>query len=68
MKKKRKTRLTPEFWKRDAEVRRAAAERIAYHELLEEERGSWKDELDPEMRRRVEERADQILAERSARE
>jgi hypothetical protein len=68
MKKKRKTRLTPEFWKRDAEVRRAAAERIAYHELLEEERGSWKDELDPEMRRRVEERAEQILAETSGRE
>lgn len=68
MKKKRKTRLTPEFWKRDAELRRAMAERIAYHELIIEERGSWKDQLDDETRRRVEERADQILAEHSGRE
>jgi hypothetical protein len=63
MKKKRKTRLTPEFWRRDAEGKRALAERIAYGEILEEERGSWKDQLDPELRRRVEERADEILAE-----
>ena len=32
MKKKRKSGLTPEFWKRDAELKRELAERIAYHE------------------------------------
>jgi hypothetical protein len=63
MKKKRKTRLTPDFWRRDAEGKRALAERIAYGQLLEEEHGSWKDQLDLDMRRRVEERADEILAE-----
>ncbi len=63
MKKNRKTRLTPEVRKQEAEMRRALAERIAYGQLLEEEHGSWKDRLDPEMRRRVEERADQLQAE-----
>jgi hypothetical protein len=39
MKKKRKSSLTPEFWKRDAEGKRQLAERIAYHERrLKEER------------------------------
>ncbi len=33
-KKKRKTRLTPEFWKRDAEARRLLAERIAVTERM----------------------------------
>jgi hypothetical protein len=61
MAKKRKTRLTPEFWRRDAELRREMAERIAYHELQGEGEPSWKDRLDPETRRRVEERADEIL-------
>jgi hypothetical protein len=57
MKRKRTTRPTPEFWRRDAELKRKVAERIAYYELIEEERGSWKDELDPELRRRIEQRA-----------
>jgi hypothetical protein len=61
MTKKRKTNLTPEFWKRDAELRREAAERIAYYELQQEGKPSWKDKLDEETRRRVEERADEIL-------
>jgi hypothetical protein len=30
--KKKKSGLTPEFWKRDAETKRQLAERIAYHE------------------------------------
>jgi len=32
MKKKRKSGLTAEFWRRDAEGKRQLAERIAYHE------------------------------------
>jgi hypothetical protein len=64
MKKKRKTRLTPEFWERDAQLRRELAERIAYYQLEREGKPSWKEQLDPEMRRRVEERADEILRER----
>ncbi len=63
MKKKRKTRLTPEFWRRDAEIRRELAERIAYRELQAEDKPSWKEKLDPETRRRVEERADEILGQ-----
>jgi hypothetical protein len=61
MKKKPKTTLTPEFWEHDAKVRRAAAERIAYYELQQEGKPSWKDALVDETRRRVEERADEIL-------
>jgi len=57
MKKKRKT----EFWRRDAEIRRELAERIAYRELQAEDEPSWNEQLDPEVRRRVEERADEIL-------
>jgi hypothetical protein len=67
MKKKRTTRLTPEFWKRDALLRRQLAERIAYHQIRQEGKPSWKDELDTEMRRRVEERADEILREIASR-
>jgi hypothetical protein len=37
--RKKKPRLSAEFWARDAEHRRLLAERIAYHERkLEEER------------------------------
>ncbi len=50
MKKKRKTRLK-------------LAERIAYRELQAEDKPSWKEKLDPETRRRVEERADEILGQ-----
>ena len=32
MAKKKKTDLTPEFWRKDAEVKRQLAERIAYLE------------------------------------
>jgi hypothetical protein len=32
MKKKRKSRLTPEFWERDRANMRLLEERIAYHE------------------------------------
>lgn len=39
--KKKRTKLTPEFWERDAEDKRKLAERIAYHERkLEEERAA----------------------------
>ena len=38
MKKKRKSGLTPEFWKRDVELKRQLAERIAYHERRLQER------------------------------
>lgn len=38
---RKKTKLTAEFWRRDAEVRRALEERIAYHTAkLVEERAS----------------------------
>ena len=41
MKKKRKSGLTDEFWKRDAEGKRKLAERIAYHERrLKEEQAA----------------------------
>ncbi len=66
MKKKTTTDLTPEFWKRDAELRRRMAERLAYHEILQEGKPSWKDSLDPETRHRVEQRAEEILDERSS--
>ncbi len=37
----KKTKLTAEFWRRDAEVRRALEERIAYHTAkLAQERAS----------------------------
>jgi hypothetical protein len=48
----------------DEELDRRIAERLAYHELRLEQEPSWKDKLDPETRRRVEERADEILAQR----
>jgi hypothetical protein len=67
MTKKRKTRLTPEFWARDAALKRALAERIAYHELQHGVLGSWKDALDAETRRRVEQRAGEILGESARR-
>ena len=41
MKKRKKTKLTAEFWARDAEHRRLLAERIAYHQRkLDEERAA----------------------------
>jgi hypothetical protein len=63
MRKKRKTRLTPEFWARDAALRREVAERVAYHELQHGGLGAWKEALDAETRTRIEQRADEILAE-----
>ena len=36
-KKKKSTKLTREFWERDAEGKRKLAERIAYHERRLEE-------------------------------
>jgi hypothetical protein len=37
--KRKRTKLTREFWERDAEIRRQLEERIAYHEAkLKEER------------------------------
>jgi tRNA nucleotidyltransferase (CCA-adding enzyme) len=48
---------------RDVELRRALAERLAYRELQEEGKPSWKEALDADTRRRVEERADEILRE-----
>jgi hypothetical protein len=63
MKRKRMTRLTPEFWARDAALKREMAERIAYLELRHGSRTSWKDSLDDETRKRVDQRADELLAE-----
>ena len=41
MKRKRKSRLTPEFWERDRANMRLLVERIAYHERkLAEERAA----------------------------
>ena len=62
MTRKRKTSLTPEFWEDDAQLQREMAERLAYYQIQQEGKPSWKDALDEETRRRVEERADEILA------
>jgi hypothetical protein len=41
MAKKKRTKLTPEFWKRNAETMRRLQERLAYHEArLAEERAA----------------------------
>ena len=63
MTRKRKTNLTPEFWERDAQLRREIAERLAYDQIQREGKPSWKDALDADTRQRVEKRADEILAQ-----
>ncbi len=46
---------------RERRLRRDIAERLAYDEIRNAGKPSWKDRLDPETRRRVEQRADEIL-------
>jgi hypothetical protein len=59
----RRVKAAPRASLREQAARRALAERLAYSELQEEGKPDWKDALDPETRRRVEERADEILRE-----